>query len=88
MKYIILGLLIFIGICLMFIFVYAYKSKSFFKTLFLNSILGIILLLIINLLRKYIGAYLPLNYITVFSSGVLGIPAVIGLLILNLIFLI
>ena len=55
--------------------------------MFLNAVSGLAVLLIINLTTKFTGVYIPANYFTVASSGVLGLPGVFGVLIANFIFI-
>ncbi|MDP4152494.1 MAG: pro-sigmaK processing inhibitor BofA family protein [Bacillota bacterium] len=52
----------------------------------LNSLLGLLILLIINYVGKYIGVTIALNWITILTTGILGIPGIAALLLLKLIF--
>ncbi|MFZ7132994.1 MAG: pro-sigmaK processing inhibitor BofA family protein [Eubacteriales bacterium] len=54
-------------------------------TIFINSILGIIALLIINIIGASYNFQIGINPISVLSIGVLGIPGLIMLILLNLI---
>ena len=81
---VILGFLIISEITIL---IFTIKNGKFIKTLLFNAFLGITVLIIINLTNVYTNIYLPINKITVFSSGVLGIPGVCGLLILHFIML-
>lgn len=76
-----------LGLTALILLIIALYSKSFFKTLFLNALSGIGILIVINLTAKSSGVYIPVNYYTVSCAGVLGLPGVFGLLIANLIFL-
>lgn len=49
-----------------------------------NSILGAILIFIINLIGSLFGFHIGLNIITSFIIGILGIPGVILLIILKI----
>lgn len=51
-----------------------------------NSILGAILLWLINLLRPILGIYIGINPITALVTGLLGIPGICLILILQIIF--
>lgn len=51
-----------------------------------NGILGGMALIAINLLGELIGFTLPLNILTVFIAGILGLPGVVLLIILKLLF--
>ncbi len=84
LKYLIL---ILFGASLLIIIFLALKSRSFFKTLFLNAFFGLSLLAIFYLLKPYTGFYIPINEYTVILSSVLGIPSVIMFLCLNIIFI-
>ncbi|MBR6509991.1 MAG: pro-sigmaK processing inhibitor BofA family protein [Clostridia bacterium] len=68
------------------IFCFAVKSGKLLKTLLLNGFIGICLLAIINLTSRFSGVHIPINLYTVSSSAVLGIPALIGFLLLVFIF--
>ena len=87
MEFLKIFILSLLGLTALILFVMALYSKSFFKTVFLNLLSGIGILLIINLTTKFTGVHIPINYYTVSFSGVLGLPAVLGILIINFIFL-
>lgn len=84
LKYVILSVL---GLTLLFIFFFAIKSRKFFKTIFLNAILGILAVAVLNLTSGFSGVYIPLNYYSAGTSAVLGLPGVLGLLVANFIFI-
>lgn len=50
----------------------------------LNSIVGGIVILLINLLGGELGVFLPLNLMTAVIVGILGVPGIIMLIILFL----
>ena len=52
--------------------------------LILNSILGVILLYIINMVGAIWGLHIGINFVTVLIVGILGIPGAILLLILTI----
>lgn len=49
--------------------------------LLLNSVIGGVVLLLINLIGSGFGVSLPVNLITALVVGILGIPGTIGLLL-------
>lgn len=49
--------------------------------LMINSIIGGIIMLIINFIGGGLGVFLPINIITALISGALGVPGILGLLI-------
>lgn len=65
--------------------IFSWPFKKLLK-LALNIILGLILILIVNNVGIKIGLHIPFNVVTAFVSGILGVPGVIGLSILNYIF--
>ena len=67
--------------------IFAAKTGKLFKTLILNAFMGIAVMAVIDLIAKFTGVHIPVNWWTVGGSAVFGIPAVCGYLILPLIFL-
>ncbi len=61
------------------------KSRKPIKSLILNAFSGIAALVIINITTKFTGLHIPVNWWTVLASSGLGIPAVIGLVLLQII---
>ncbi|NMB34176.1 MAG: pro-sigmaK processing inhibitor BofA [Clostridium sp.] len=49
----------------------------------LKSVLGAVILLIINFVGNFLNYNLPLNPITAFTAGVLGIPGILLIAILK-----
>lgn len=72
-------------ICFLFLFgrVFILPIKSILK-LVLNSILGGLIIYIINLIGGLFAFHIGLNYITSILVGILGIPGAILLIILKL----
>ncbi len=66
--------------------IFAIKSKRTFKTLAFNAFLGISILLIFNLTSKLTHIEIFVNKLTVITASVFGIPGVLALLLLNMIF--
>lgn len=67
------------------ILIISVRSKKAFRNIFLNALLGWLLLVLIYFTRKYTGIPLFINKITVGVSGIFGMIGVIALLFLNLI---
>ena len=74
-------------ISLLLIFYLLFKSKNFVKLIFLNMILGAVSLIILKFISKFTGVEIWINQFTMSSSLIFGIPAVITLIIFNLIFI-
>ena len=68
------------------ILIISLKSKRAFKMLLLNACLGLIVFGVIYFTRQYTGVNLNLNEFTFLGSAFLGIPAIIGFLLLNFMF--
>lgn len=64
---------------------FSWPMKKILKLLF-NIVIGLILILIVNSFGGKYGILIPFNNITALISGLLGIPGVICLIILNYIF--
>jgi len=62
------------------------KPIRFILKLIFNSILGGVLIFIINLFGNFLGFHIGLNAVTSVAVGLLGIPAVIIMLILQIFF--
>ncbi|MCI9257966.1 pro-sigmaK processing inhibitor BofA family protein [Oscillospiraceae bacterium 42-9] len=57
------------------------------KSFLLSAVLGFLALALVNLTAQYTGVVLPLNRLTLAASGVLGVPGVTLLVLLNAILL-
>ena len=68
------------------IIIFGIKSRKLIKTLTLNAVFGVVSLIIINLLSKYTGVLIPINWYSVIGVGTFGLPATGGLLLLPIIF--
>ena len=64
---------------------FAWPLKKIIK-LVINILLGLLLILIVNNFGTNIGLHIPFNAVTALISGILGLPGVIVLIILNYIF--
>lgn len=87
MKILLISLICLISISALIILLMALYSGRPIKWLFLNALAGVSALIIINLLKKYTGVYIPINAYSLFGATAFSLPAVIGFLILNLIIL-
>ena len=72
-------------ICFLFLFgrIFILPIKSVLK-LILNSILGGLIIYLINLVGGLVSFHIGLNYITAILVGILGVPGAILLVILKL----
>ncbi|MBQ3547828.1 MAG: pro-sigmaK processing inhibitor BofA family protein [Clostridia bacterium] len=80
-KYSILVMICIINLC------FAFKSQKPLKFLLFNAFLGVATLLILYFTKGYTGLFLTVNPITIGSSALLGVPAVILTIVLNFIIL-
>ena len=65
--------------------VFSWPFRKIFK-LVLNIALGLIMILIVNVFGQNIGLHIPFNIVTALISGILGLPGVICLIVINYIF--
>lgn len=65
-------------------FIFHVNAKRLIE-LIINIILGLIVLWLINKFGGSLGIAIPINFITALVVGILGVPGVIILLLLNLI---
>jgi len=82
LKYFYIVLLSITAIVIIF---FSIRSRKPIKFLFINACLGLISLFVIHFTKSFTGADLPINEFTVISSSFLGVPSVIGFLLLNFI---
>jgi len=75
-------LLLFAGLLILLILVLKAPIKLFFKLL-LNTVVGFAVLLAFNYFGSFIGISLPVNWINAIIIGILGIPGVAVVAILN-----
>lgn len=59
--------------------------KAVFKLL-INSIAGLVLLWLANLIGGVVGFYLPYTLVNVLVSGIFGMPGVLALLVFRFLF--
>ena len=65
-------------------FVFHVNAKRLIE-LIINILLGVVVLWLINKFGGSLGIAIPINFITALVVGILGLPGVIILLLLNLI---
>ena len=82
LKYAAIALLSIGALCIL---VFAVKTHKPLKTIFINALLGVLSLAAINLTTRFTGVHIPVNTWTAAGSAVYGIPAVCGLLAMNMI---
>ncbi len=82
LKYFIILALVIYSLSMLIISV---RSGKAFKYIFLNAMLGVLILLILYFTKNFTGLNLAINKITIAISGVFGIVGVIALLFFNLI---
>lgn len=59
------------------------KPVKWFGQLFIKFIIGAVFLFFLNSIGSHYGVHVPINFITTAISGLLGIPGVIGLTIIQ-----
>lgn len=69
------------------ILAFAFLSGKFTKMILFNAFLGIAVLAVFKALETVSGIFIPINQYTVTACGTMGVPAVVGILILRFIFL-
>ena len=74
-----------LSVCLVAVLIICLRSGRFIKSLFLNGVIGIALLIIMNILSRYTGVKIPINEYTVPFCILCGTPAIILLTLLPLI---
>lgn len=81
--YTILGFLT--GLCILFILCRIFiVPLKFMLKLLANSLIGAIILLIVNFAGSYFGFHIGLNFITILFVSILGVPGAILLVIIQL----
>lgn len=86
MKYLIYLSLSLLIITVLAVLIIGSKSKKPFRYALTNSLFGVVLFLGIYFSKKYVPIDVGINYYTVLGSVVFGVPGVICILILNLLF--
>ena len=87
MKTLLISVAVILSFSAFIILLMSFYSGKAIKRLFLNGLFGFFALLTINLTSKFTGVYIPINWYSIALTGVFSVPAVIGFLILNIIFI-
>lgn len=73
-----------IGVCLIFIvFIFFADKFKFFGKVIFNGIIGSVCIYIANYIFSPLGFFVGINLLTFAVAGILGIPGVISLYIIN-----
>lgn len=81
------GVIASVAIGCLIIIVSAFKTKRLFSCIFLSALQGIAAIFAVNASGLITGLHLPLNGYTIASSVIGGTPAVIGMVVMEIIFL-
>lgn len=79
------GAIAVLGISAFIIVISALISRKPLRYLFLNALLGIAAIIAVNLTTRFTGVHIPVNPYTAGAGGILGIPGVCGLILLQMI---
>lgn len=74
------------AVCAVALIVFAFRGKHPFRTMLITALCGLIALAVVCVSGIFTGVTLPVNPWTVTCAAVGGIPGVVTLLILKLIF--
>ena len=75
-------------ICALAIFIAAIKTKKVIRTLLLSAVMGIVALVAVTLSGNFTGVSLAINPWTVLCSATAGIPGVVLMLVIKMIWMI
>jgi pro-sigmaK processing inhibitor BofA len=76
-----------IAVILLLFVISAFKTPvRIIGKIILNSLLGLIAIIIVNSIGNYLGFHIPVNLYTVFTAGILGIPGFVLVIILTRLF--
>lgn len=73
-----------LSLCVVYMFS---KSKKPLITAAKSALCGVCALMLVNLTSAATGCYIAVNHFTAFVSTVLSLPGVVGLVLLNLVFI-
>jgi inhibitor of the pro-sigma K processing machinery len=79
MVNLVMAALILIIIVMLFLYVVTGPLRLLWK-LIINSLFGVLLLLITNFVGAYVAFALPVNIVTILVSGFMGVPGIILLI--------
>ena len=74
------------AICAVALIIFAFRGKRPFRTMMITALLGLLALAAVCISGIFTGVTLPINVWTVSCSALGGVPGVITLLILKMIF--
>lgn len=86
MEFLKYGGMALLGVGALAIFICSIRGGKPLKSLFINALVGVAVLAIIDLTTKYTGVHIPINGYTAIGAVCYGVPAVCGFLVLPLIF--
>lgn len=86
MQFLKIAAAVLLGVTEISVLVLALRGKRPFKVLFLSALCGIAGLAAVNLSTRFTGIHIPINPCTAASGALFGLPAVCGLVLLQLIF--
>ena len=66
--------IVWLSICALVLLILHIKSHKLLKSIFLNAVLGIAAIIVINLTQKFTGVFVPVNWWTVGGSCIFGTP--------------
>lgn len=81
------GLIASLAIACLVIIVSAFKTKRFFSCVILSALQGIAAMFAVNALGLVTGLHLSLNGYTIAASVIGGTPAVIGMIVTEILFI-
>ena len=87
MQFLKISALVVLSVTALILLVLFIKSRKPIKSIVLNAFSGIITLILINITTSFTGIHIPVNWWSVAASAGLGLPGVIGLILLPMIFL-
>ena len=79
--------IIFIIFYILLLLAFSIRTKNLILSIFINALSGVILMIFINILKDYLGFNIPVNECSVIASSLFGLPGVIAILLINIIFL-
>lgn len=85
MQFLKISAIVILSITAFVLLLFYIKSRKPIKSLILSALSGIATLVIINLSTKFTGLHIPVNWWSVLAVSGLGVPAVIGLILLQII---
>jgi len=65
----------------LFILIFAFKTRRPFRTIFSSALLGVSSLFIVSITGGFTGIQVAMNFFTLGTSAVLGLPGVIAIIL-------